>query len=228
MILTLSALEGTGADRHRVTRTLGALDVTHASLEIWKVKGRPQSDDIAPELFKAYLPKAIANRRPQKVNFRLVGDRWMVVSWYDSAIGESLMEGTVFIHRSAAEDHFRWFLPPNNCKVDPKTGRLAIEHQGEILTFPADAPSWPDQMLDPEKYVAIGMLETLLTPDDENPLTMLMGADRQPYSGTARQLARKLTKIRDLFNGKTPDSPLPANLTAIMRAASVGNFPKTK
>lgn len=227
MTLTLSAHETGYGTR---TRTLSAQELTHASLEIWKVKGRPQSCDIGPDMFKTYLPKCEANHRPRVINLRLIGDRWLVVDWFDNAVGIPLSEGTEFIYRSSPQYHFHYFPIPSNCEVDPRTGKITIEHNGELLTFSREAPSWPDQMLDPGKYVAIGMLETLLTPNDENPLTMLIGADRQPYSGTAKQLLRKLKKIQNLLrlcdiNPKQPDPSIPPNAPQIMRAIGVGTFP---
>lgn len=60
-------------------------------------------------------------------------------------------------------------------------------------------PAWPWIALFPEKFAELIEFANILNPDDENPLTGLVGAKDAPVRTLAKQIASKLERARDAW-----------------------------
>ncbi len=162
--------------------------------------------DITNQVFEAAFGQAGANQRPYCILAERVGDNWLTVHWdcncFDDGGHPYSSSGFLFGWRGAAEDNFFQIVSGKNYSINPRTGDITITRKGQQFFFPTGFHPWPYPLLPsgqiPEN-MALGMLNALLQPSDENPITALVGAGHQPCRYASKQVIGRLKAIQQLL-----------------------------
>lgn len=122
--------------------------------------------------------------------------RWLAIRWFytvGNVANPNEENGWIFLVKKERKEQYQHVKIPKECLIDAE-GNMSFMIEGEKIFFPALLSPWPRPLLELQKYGAVGMLNALLEPSDENPLTALLRSG-PPYRNCAKQIANKLKEI---------------------------------
>jgi hypothetical protein len=128
-------------------------------------------------------------------------ENWLAIKWLYSEVNLSgpIKEGWFFFHYEIGTG-YRLVDIPRCCKIDPVTGDITVTSNANSVPVKAFTPSWPSPLLE-DRYLAIGLLDKMMQPREESPLSILVKS-AQPYSGLAKQVLEDLQKVKGCLTPK--------------------------